>query len=306
MSDWFVCPDGTRLHLVESGDPDARATIVLVHCYALDLRVWDPVVEQLSAIAGVRLLRYDQRGHGRSDAATSTTGVAQLGDDLAVLIAERVPTGPVVLVGHSMGGMAVMAMADRHPGLVEERVAGVAFLATSSSDMHALSLGLPRPFAAAASLVERVGMGVLAALGDGRLPFPAAVLTPFTRWLGFGSDARTVDVDAVSALVTQCRLGGVGPLRRTFDEHDCRLALITFDQLPALVVVGDEDRVTPVRQAAVIARWLPHARLVVFPGAGHMLLHERTGPLVGLLTDLVEDALALWSRAVATGWRVPA
>jgi len=89
-------------------------------------------------------------------------------------------------------------------------------------------------------------------------------------------------------------------LRRTLDEHDCRLALITFDQLPTIVLVGDQDRLTSVRHAAVITQWLPHARLHVLPGAGHMLPCERTTTIVDLLTRLVDNAIDAWRGAADT------
>jgi pimeloyl-ACP methyl ester carboxylesterase len=202
-----------------------------------------------------------------------------------------------------MGGMAIMALADRHPQLVADRVTGVAFVATSSSEMRTASLGLPHPLGMAALRLERWGMGALAVFGAGRLPLPPGVLGPLTRWLAFGAAPRAADVAAVSALAAACRLGGIAGLRRTIDAHDCRLALITFDGLPAVVLVGDEDRVTPVRHAAVIAQWLPHARLVVLPGAGHMLPLERAVELAGALEAVLDGARAEWDRTVAAGWR---
>lgn len=69
------------------------------------------------------------------------------------------------------------------------------------------------------------------------------------------------------------------------------------------MLVGDEDRVTPVRHAAVIAQWLPHARLVVLPGAGHMLPLERTAELVDALDTVIGAARAEWDRTVEAGWR---
>jgi len=96
----------------------------------------------------VRVLRYDHRGHGGSAASPrGTANIDQLGDDLAALLRERVPTGKIVLVGHSIGGMSIMALAERHPELVAERVSGVAFVATSSGGLGNLTLGLPKPLA---------------------------------------------------------------------------------------------------------------------------------------------------------------
>jgi pimeloyl-ACP methyl ester carboxylesterase len=277
-------------------------TVVLVHCYALDLRVWDPVCAALDD-AEVAVVRFDLRGHGASDPAATGIGVPDLGDDLAALIAEVVPDGPVVLAGHSLGGMVVMAMADRHPDLVADRVAGVALLATSSGDMAAMTLGLPGPLARGVRWAERAGMAALAAAGAARIPCPGPLMDVLTRWLGFGEGARPADVTAVAGLAAECRIGGVHGLRRAIDEHDCRCALITFDGIPTVVAVGDRDRVTPVRHAAVIAQWLPGARLVVHPGAGHMLPVERAGEIALLVEGLAADAAA---RPTGAGARLTA
>jgi pimeloyl-ACP methyl ester carboxylesterase len=103
----------------------------------------------------------------------------------------------------------------------------------------------------------------------------------------------------VSALLGTCRLGAIAGLRRTIDEHDCRLALMTLDRVPAVAMVGDEDRLTPVRHAAVITQWLPHARLVVFAAAGHMLPLERADAVVDHLAALLESAGSTWDDSAA-------
>ncbi|WP_425458456.1 alpha/beta fold hydrolase, partial [Amycolatopsis rhizosphaerae] len=135
----FLTGDGTALHVRATGPEDAPVTLVLAHAWTQDHTEWDPVLPLLPPQA--RVLRYDHRGHGGSaPARPGTATVAQLADDLAELIAERVPSGRVVLAGHSMGGMTVMALAERHPELVRLRVAGVALIATSCSDMDRLTL----------------------------------------------------------------------------------------------------------------------------------------------------------------------
>src|SRR5215207_9295459 len=122
-SGFFTCTDGTRLRVFDhgdhDGDPDSPVTVILVHCYALDHREWDAVLAALDlGGAAIRVLRYDQRGYGESGGVTPHTAtLAQLGDDLAELIVALVAAGRVVLAGHSMGGMAIMAMAERHPEL---------------------------------------------------------------------------------------------------------------------------------------------------------------------------------------------
>jgi pimeloyl-ACP methyl ester carboxylesterase len=300
---WFGCSDGTRLRVEEHGDPDAPVTVVLVHCYALNRHDWDPVVPGLEAACGgpVRVVNYDHRGYGESDPATpDQSTLAQLGDDLAELITELVPDGPVVLAGHSMGGMAMMALAERHPELVRSRVAGAVFVATASSDLRFLSLGLPAPIAAVVHRFERLGVGLLCALGREVITKRPRITEPFVRWLVFGAQARAADVAAVARMVASCRPTTMLTFRSTFDEHDRREALTAFDGGPATVLVGDRDRLTPPRYAATIAEWLPGATLVILEGAGHMLPHERTTEVttaIGHVVSVVATGRNL--RAVA-------
>lgn len=302
--DEFSCSDGARLHVVAEGDPAAPVTVVLVHCYALDHRDWDPVVPELAAAAGtpVRVLRYDHRGYGQSAQVTADTAtVDQLGDDLAELITELVPSGPVVLAGHSMGGMAIMAMAERHPELVAERVAGVAFVATASGGLRALSLGLPGPLPALAHQLERLGVWLLCTARRPTLAGLPWLLRPFVRWLVFGDGARAADVAKVSRMLAACRPVTLRLFRPDFDQHDRLAALAAIDGSPAVVLVGDADRLTPLRHAAELVEWLPEARLVLLPGAGHMLPHERTAEVAAAIGELVGAALAVADPADAAG-----
>jgi pimeloyl-ACP methyl ester carboxylesterase len=293
--DWLSCRDGTRLRVVEHGDPDAPVTVVLVHCYALNSHDWDPVLPGLAAACNgpVRVLTYDHRGYGESDrCAAQDSTLDRLGDDLAELITERVPTGPVVLAGHSMGGMTIMALAERHPELVRERVAGAVFVSTACGDLRMLSLGLPDPLPAVVHRLERIGVGLLCALGREVITKRPGAIEPFVRWLVFGVGARAGDVAAVARMVASCRPATMLTFRRTFDEHDRREALVAFAGSPSTVLVGDRDRLTPPRYAAMIAEWLVGSRLMILPGAGHMLPHERTAEVTAAIGDVVAEVLA--------------
>jgi pimeloyl-ACP methyl ester carboxylesterase len=295
MSDWFWCTDGTRLRVAEYGDPTAPITVILVHCFALNRHEWDPVLPGLAAACGgrVRMLSYDHRGYGESDpAAAEDATLARLGDDLAELIADRVPTGPVVLAGHSMGAMVLMALAERHAGLVHSRVAGAVFISTACSDLKVLSLGLVGPLATAVRGLERLGVGLLSALRREVITKHPRAIEPFVRWLVFGVGARAADVAAVARMAASCRPATMLIFRSTFDEHDRRDALVAFDGSPAAVLVGDRDRLTQPRHAATIAEWLPSSRLVILAGAGHMLPHERSAEVVDAIGRVSREALA--------------
>ena len=132
--------DGIRLSCEEiepAGGP-ADLTVVLVHGFALDRRTWHFQRRSLAELAHptARLVLYDMRSHGRSERAPrATCTIDQLGFDLDAVIRALAPTGPLVLVGHSMGGMTIMALAEERPELFADRVVGVVFIATSAGEL---------------------------------------------------------------------------------------------------------------------------------------------------------------------------
>src|SRR4051794_19327327 len=129
--------DAVPLHVeVDGAGP---VTVVLAHGWTLDATTWAPVARSLDA----RVVRYDHRGHGRSAAVgPATMTIDQLADDLAAVVAAVAPEGPLVLGGHSMGGMAIMALAQRHPE-VAARARGIALVATAAGGLAGHTLGLP-------------------------------------------------------------------------------------------------------------------------------------------------------------------
>lgn len=279
----FVTSDGTALHVDETGS--GRVTVVLAHGWTLDSTSWDRVA---AALSGVRVLRYDHRGHGGSAPARSgTASVAQAADDLAELIAARVPDGPVVLAGHSMGGMAAMALAERHPTLFAERIAAVALVATSCGDLDKLTLGLPGWLGRRVNAVEaRINRGIARRSGAALLSRPK-VAAPGLRWLLFGSGAARADVLATAEQVARCHPRSMVEFRASLNEHSRRAALAALRDIPVTVLAGGADRLTPLSHARVIAEELPSAELVVFPGAGHMLPYERDTDVAAHIAELV-------------------
>jgi pimeloyl-ACP methyl ester carboxylesterase len=284
--------DGVSLHVDLDGPDDAPATVVLAHGWTLDRRTWAPVAHALTTgPAPVRVVRPDHRGHGRSAAVDpATMTIDQLADDLAAVIAATAPRGPLVLAGHSMGGMTLMALADRHPGVLD-RAGGIALVATASGGLAERPFGLsPRRAAAVRRIEERVygsrRWSSRRSLGDPRL------LAPAMRWLLLGPragvQARRITCDVVAA----CRPLTVSGFRPTLEAHERDAALAAFASIPTVVLVGSRDRLTPVRAARRIADALPSAGLTIFPGAGHMLPLERAGSVAGRIAALAARAVA--------------
>ena len=126
-------PTASRFTWRVDGDREAPLTIVFAHGFTLSMDSFHFQRRDLGDVA--RLVFYDQRSHGRSGrSAPENATIDQLGLDLYAVLQAVAPAGPVVLVGHSMGGMTILALADQHPELFGDRVVGVALLATSTGD----------------------------------------------------------------------------------------------------------------------------------------------------------------------------
>ncbi|SMD22183.1 alpha/beta fold hydrolase [Lentzea albidocapillata] len=241
-----------RLNVVTSGPSSSGATAVLLHGWTMDLTTWDRVA---AALPG-RVVRYDVRGHGGSSGAGT---ISELADDLAAVLEECVPSGRIVLAGHSLGGMTIMALAEQRPELFA-RVSGVALIATSCGN-------LPQQLWA-----ERLAGRWLARrpkVGFGR------VITPGLR-MTFGRRPRWADVRAAAAMAGNTTGEAFVGIREELTLHQRREALAVLSDIPTVVMAGSWDVLTPMRHSQVLAEALPSAQFVIYPKTGHMLPLERS------------------------------
>ena len=137
--------DGLELAVCPRGPDDAPVTVVLAHCWTADMEDWQYQVRDLLDRFGhdVRVLTWDHRGHGASDPAPlRSCTIENLGRDMAEVIDQYAGTGRLVIAGHSIGGMATMALAEERPDILG-RTDGVLFVSTSCGDLDKVTLGLP-------------------------------------------------------------------------------------------------------------------------------------------------------------------
>jgi pimeloyl-ACP methyl ester carboxylesterase len=271
--------DGVALRVMDEGPCHAPVTVMLLHGWTQSSRTWQWTAQVLPQWTGipVRTVRYDLRGHGESDPAPAGTAtIARCADDLAELIGALAPSGPLILAGHSMGGMTIMALAERHPTLFDDRVRGVALVSTSAGGLADVTFGLPRPLAKAVNS------------GRPRYDlFTRPYLRPGLRWLLFGQRARPTDVAAVADDLAACDPASIAEFRASLGEHDRYAALSRLRSVPAAVLSGLADRLTPHQHARRICGALPDARRVVYAGAGHMLPFERREEVTEHIARLV-------------------
>jgi pimeloyl-ACP methyl ester carboxylesterase len=289
--------DGVRLNVEVSGPDDADVTVVLLHGWCLDRRTWHRQVADLPAAlrpgTTARIVTFDARGHGRSDATRLRSATVQrLGDDLAAVLDELDPGGPVVLAGHSLGGMAVMEYAHRHPDDFAARVGGLVLVSTTAEGHTHTRYGLPTPLTQLLRTAELVGAGVLARCGawhPHRAVLPA--LQPGVRWLLFGDDCDDADLRVTMAGVARASLRSIGGFRSSVGAQQRLDTLGELGDIPAAVLVGDKDRLTPTACARSIAQALPSAELTVIPGCGHMPMLECPDSVTQALASVIGQAV---------------
>ncbi|HXV91836.1 MAG TPA: alpha/beta hydrolase [Pseudonocardia sp.] len=305
--------DGVRLSCEEippSGGRSPVMTVVLVHGFALDRRTWHFQRRLLPQLAdpAVRVVLYDQRSHGRSERASrESCTIDQLGHDLDAVIRALAPEGPLALIGHSMGGMTIMALADQRPDLFDERVSAVALISTSAGQVA--GAGIPGTLLSRHNPITRA-VGALArwqpALVEGARRAASDVVWAVTRRYAYGD--RRVDpamVDLVDSMISANAVDALTDFVDTLNSHDRLAALPALARCEVLVAAGDADRVLPFRHAEVIAAELPDASLLRLPGVGHLPMLERPQAVDDALVELLAAAgrrvggplRRLWRRA---------
>jgi pimeloyl-ACP methyl ester carboxylesterase len=299
--------DGATLHATVNGSDQAPVTLVLAHGWTLAQAAWDDVAHLLTprvADGELRVVRYDQRGHGRSTWGPSTDPEAeitidQLGLDLGELLDRLAPTGPIVLGGHSMGGMTIMALAADRPELFGDRVQGVALVSTAAGGLAA------EPKSPAGRMAKlRPGMLKTALAGAGVVERLRQLLPPehprhqkMVRSLLYGADATDEMVLAGAEIMHASTIRAFISFMPALEQHDKREELASLARVPVEILVGDSDKLTPQRLSHEMAEALPDAALHVVERTGHMLPQERPQ----LVTDAIERlvAQAVGDRAAA-------
>ena len=284
--------DGTKLAVRAAGPPDGPL-LLFSHGFSLDMTTWR---EQWSDLGDeFRCVALDHRAHGQSEIpATGDVSLRSMGRDLATVLDALAPDRQAVVIGHSMGAIAILALAEQRPDLFGPRVAGVVLLGASAANLLRGAMGnvteLLRPrlgsFATAARRVDRLRRAILA----GPTEVPAIV----ARVTQFAPEAPDDVVDHVLHLAERTSslvwTDGLSELMRM----DFREALSRIT-VPALVAVGDQDRVTPPAVAVELAAALPKGKLFLVEGAGHIAMLERPERLNPELRSFAREALGLGS-----------
>ena len=271
-----ITPDGVVVHTEVDEGPSDDFTLVFVHGYGLNLDCWH--FQRRHFRGRLRQVFYDQRSHGRSSRSEAELcRIPQLADDLYQVLQEVVGDAPVIMIGHSMGGMTIMRLAQSRPELFGSQILGVALFSTSAGELldHSPIRGIPgRTF-------HRVAEPVMAGLN--RIPELVAqgrragsdLGYVVTRRLAFGPEVPTSYVDFASEMLAQIPLEVVADYYPAFAELDEFRALEILSTVPTVVVGGVNDVITPIEHTARIIDLLPKAEAIRVENCGHLGMIEK-------------------------------
>ncbi|MBX7432202.1 alpha/beta hydrolase [Mycobacterium sp. Y57] len=297
-------PDGIPLAVREAGPQNAPLTVVFAHGFCLRMGSFHFQRARLTEQWGdqVRMVFYDQRGHGLSgEAPPETYTVEQLGQDLESVLSVVAPRGPIVLVGHSMGGMTVLSHARQYPQRYPTRVVGAALIASAAEGVSRSPLGeiLKNPALEGARFAARYApKTVHRGRGAAR-----SVIGPVLRAASYGDERISPSVVAFSErMMHDTSITTLVEFLHALEVHDETGGLQVLNKVPTLVACGDRDLLTPMDYSEEMAASLAKSELVIVGGAGHLVQLERPEVIDDALVRLVERATP--SKLVALARRV--
>ncbi|MEU3639990.1 alpha/beta fold hydrolase [Streptomyces albogriseolus] len=262
-------PDGARL-AVYRREPSAppEVTVVLAHGWSASAAVWNDVLRHLPADDRMRVLTFDQRGHGASSPGHAPADMRVLAEDLQAVLSAFTPDTPAIVAAHSMGAMAALTSAATGGQTTGVQPASLLLVSASSGQLN-LSLAGHSPLA-------RVVGSARTAIAEVCTRAPRS--TRFLRDLLVPSTAPRPTTDVAAAWF------------RAIMEFDVAGRLAPLRDVPVHLVTGAQDRVVPPVHTCRLAAEIAHARVHVLEGAAHRVPSEEPALLALLLSDLVQSS----------------
>lgn len=253
-----------------------KATVVFVHGFALTSDCWH--FQRLAFRGKRRMVFFDQRSHGRSGTAEpGGATIDQLAKDLLTVLDALAPQEPVVLVGHSMGGMSIVALAEQRPELFGDRVVGLGLISTTAGGQRTHKV-LSRyiPDAVGRRVVER---GLLVASERERLLELArrsgsSIARRVIAEFSFGGPVPKSYVEFVDSMIAETPLKVLVEFIPEFDALDKFHVVAAFAEVPTWIMCGTKDRLTSIGHARKLHSRVPGSHLVELEGGGHMPILE--------------------------------
>ncbi|MCC3764169.1 alpha/beta hydrolase [Glycomyces sp. TRM65418] len=293
--------DGVAVHVETVGPDDADLTVVFAHGYMQDMATFyflrKAIAEAGHRGASLRAVLYDQPGHGRSGPLPRTEyGIDDLAEVLHDVLEAVAPQGPLVLVGHSMGGMTLQVYARVHPEAFRERVQGVVFLSSSAAGLDTVETrpmrALRRLRRTVLPMLQQVAGWTPDLIDRSRL-LAGDLAWLLTRRAAFGHvDPPASLVSLVERMNRRASIQSIVGYARAILDHDETATLPLFEGLPALVVVGDVDLLTPPEHSRRLAAALGGSRFELIAEAAHSPQLEYPGEISQLLLEMIDKVVA--------------
>lgn len=282
--------DGVSLAVEEyGGDSHAGVTIVLQHGLCLSKESWAPQIRLLLRRYGnaARIICFDLRGHGQSSTADmGTYTVERLGRDLAEVLRLLEVTGQVLLVGHSMGGMALLAYYQLADSQRPVEPAGLVLIATAAGRIPERGLGrllgIPVVELFAEAVTHMPHRSAERALGA----FARSACRAVARMCGYRELERATLASAIDEALRYTSIRTAVGFLLSIKKLDLYGVLPTISA--ATTVLSGSDVLTPVAHSKEIAAGIPHAVHRHISEAGHMLLHEAPHAVVSEISRTVD------------------
>jgi len=254
--------DGGSVHVAERGEGPA---VLLLHGVTLQWDVWSPLLHLLGG--DHRVLAWDMRGHGESHAGEEGVSLQAVAADMTTVL-EELDVADAVVVGHSMGGMALGRFLVDHADTAQGRVRHGVFLATSAAPMFPLAHEPESIGQRAATLVATRGMGSRV-----RYDWRAGNLSRVVLRRSFGRRASGAAVEQLRAMAAEMAPDSLTEAARAIVLHDLRGAL-GANEVPSSVITGTHDILTPPRHGRILAEALGGAEFHLLDGIGHQVMQE--------------------------------
>ncbi len=267
--------DRGTIYVVEHGD-ELDPPIVLSHGVTLSVRTWFHQLEELPK-EGFRTIAFDHRGHGQSVLGDEGHTLDNLGRDFKTVL-EGLDLHDAVLVGHSIGGVAVQSFVTQFPEVAAERVAGIVLLSTLAYT----------PLGSRSTRTKVQLEKIMNRAPDSQWLWDSPNLGFLAARLGFGKNPHPSHVELVRKMMGEC------PPETRLNAPRVLVGLDLTGELPnvrvpTLVIGGSADVLTPPFEARQMARLIPGARLEILRGGGHMLMLERTEAVDRLIVDFARE-----------------
>ncbi len=285
--------DGTKLHLEIDGPDNAPVTVVFTHGWFMDLTTWR---HQREALMGshARRVFYDHRGYGKSERGPKGLGsVRQLAEDLYDVIEAVAPSGPVVVVGHSMGSFTIQALAGTHPELFGTRIVASVLISTAAQGsllMRAVVRNIPladkivSPTASVLEIAHVLRPYLVKALGMG-------LYRPFSYLFVDRKSSDTAKKEFL-AVISAAHLNVMGEYLLALAAHEEMESLPALGKCRTLVITGGNDLIVVPSLSEAVAANIPNVEHTIIPGSGHIVPFERAEEVNVLLGDVIRQALA--------------